>query len=137
MLDVRYDARGRVALVRVREGRAVRTRTLSPQAVGDYDGRGRLVAITVEDIDETAAEFLRTADEETLLRVIAAIAGRSKAGTARPGEAPAAGDGKARAKAKPRAKPRPAAKPKDGARPKGGAKPKGAGPARGAGRGVG
>jgi hypothetical protein len=70
MLDVRYDPVSRSALVRLRQGKTVRTRRLSPQAVADYDRRGRMLSIAVSDLDETGAEFLRTADEETLLRVI-------------------------------------------------------------------
>jgi len=70
MLDVRYDPVSRSALVRLRQGKTVRTRRLSPQAVADYDRRGRMLSIAVSDLDETGAEFLRTADEETLVRVI-------------------------------------------------------------------
>jgi hypothetical protein len=70
VLNVRYDPVSRAALVRLREGRAVRTRRLSPQAVAEYDERGRLLTIFITDLDETAAEFLRMSDEETLLRVV-------------------------------------------------------------------
>jgi hypothetical protein len=70
MLDVRYDPASRSALVRLREGRTVRSRRLSSQAVADYDRRGRMLSIAVDEVDETAAEFLRTADEETLVRVV-------------------------------------------------------------------
>ena len=76
MLDLRYDPLSRAGFVRLREGRTARTRRLSPQAVAEYDRRGRLLAISVSDLDSTAAEFLRTADEETLLRVIRAQARR-------------------------------------------------------------
>src|SRR5215472_6256511 len=80
VLDLRYDAVAREGYVTLREGRPVRTRRLSPQATAEYNRRGELVAITVTELDATAAEFLRTADEETLLRVITEQAGRSKAG---------------------------------------------------------
>lgn len=70
MLNVRYDPASKSGFVRLREGRTARTRRLSPQAVAEYDRRGRLLAISVTDLEPTAAEFLRTADEETLLRVI-------------------------------------------------------------------
>ena len=81
MLDVRYDPAGREAFVRLRQGRPQRTRRLSDQATAEYDSRRRLLSISVTDIDPAAADFLRTADEETLLRVIAAQAGASKAGS--------------------------------------------------------
>ena len=42
------------------------------------------MAIQISELDETAAEFLRTADEETLLRVIREQAGRRKAGSQPP-----------------------------------------------------
>jgi hypothetical protein len=45
--------------------------------VADYGRRGELLAITLTDVDPTAAEFLRTADEESLLAVIRAQTGRS------------------------------------------------------------
>jgi len=70
MLTLRYDPVTRAGFVRLREGRTARTRRLSPQAVAEYDARGRLLAISVTDLDPVAAEFLRTSDEETLLRVI-------------------------------------------------------------------
>jgi hypothetical protein len=70
MLDIRYDPVSRQGFVRLREGRTVRTRRLSPHAVAEYDRRGRLLAISITDLDPTAAEFLRTSDEETLLRVL-------------------------------------------------------------------
>ena len=57
---------------------------LSQTANGEYDARDRLVAIQITELDETAAEFLRTADEETLLRVIREQAGRRKAGSQPP-----------------------------------------------------
>ena len=80
MLDLRYDPVSRAGYVRLRQGRVAKTRELSPTANGEYDARDRLVAIQITDLDETAAEFLRTADEETLLRVIREQAGRRKAG---------------------------------------------------------
>jgi hypothetical protein len=81
VLNVRYDPASRNGFVRVREGRAVRTRRLSSQAVADYGRHGQLLTISISDLDPSAAEFLRTADEETLLRVIAAQKGGSAAGT--------------------------------------------------------
>jgi hypothetical protein len=45
--------------------------------VADYGRRGELLAITLTDVDPTAAEFLRTADEESLLAVIRAQTGKS------------------------------------------------------------
>jgi len=95
MLDVHYDPASREAFVRLRQGRSQRTRRLSDQATAEYDGRRRLLSIAVTDIDPAAADFLRTADEETLLRVIAAQAGASKAGSGlyadRPKPKPGAG----------------------------------------------
>jgi len=41
------------------------------------DKRGRLLAISLTDLDPTAAEFLCTSDEETLLQVIRAHSRRS------------------------------------------------------------
>jgi hypothetical protein len=84
MLDLRYDPVSRAGYVRLRQGRVAKTRELSPTANGEYDTRDRLVAIQITDLDETAAEFLRTADEETLLRVIREQAGRRKAGSQPP-----------------------------------------------------
>ncbi|MDX6621214.1 MAG: hypothetical protein QOK36_3600 [Gaiellales bacterium] len=84
MLDLRYDPVSRSGYVRLRPGRAAKTRELSPTASGEYDSRDRLVAIQISDLDETGAEFLRTSDEETLLRVIREQAGRRKAGTQPP-----------------------------------------------------
>jgi hypothetical protein len=77
MLNVRYDPESRSGFVRLREGRTARSRRLSPQAVADYGRRGELLAITLTDVDPTAAEFLRTADEESLLAVIRAQTGKS------------------------------------------------------------
>jgi len=108
-LDVRYDPVTLSALVRVRPGRGVRTRRLSEQAVGEYDKGGRLISIQVEELDETAAEFIRNADEETLLRVIAAMAGRSKAGT---GTRDAMAGAEERVVERPRPRRRAAAKPR-------------------------
>ena len=70
MLTLRYDPASRNGFVRLREGRAVRTRRLSHQAVAEYGRHGQLLTISISDLDPSAAEFLRTADEETLLRVI-------------------------------------------------------------------
>jgi hypothetical protein len=84
MLDLRYDPVSRSGYVRLRQGKVARTRELSPTANGEYDSRDRLVAIQITELDETAAEFLRTADEETLLRVIREQAGRRKAGSQPP-----------------------------------------------------
>jgi Protein of unknown function (DUF2283) len=84
MLDLRYDPVSRAGYVRLRQGRVAKTRELSPTANGEYDTRDRLIAIQIADLDETAAEFLRTADEETLLRVIREQAGRRKAGSQPP-----------------------------------------------------
>lgn len=69
MLNLRYDPASRQGFVRLREGRTVRTRELSPQATGEYDKRGRLLAISITDLEPTTAEFLRTSDEGTLLRI--------------------------------------------------------------------
>ena len=74
MLTLRYDPASRSGIVRLREGASVRTRRLSSQAVAEYNRRGEIVTIAISDLDPTAAEFLRTADEETLMRVIAAQA---------------------------------------------------------------
>jgi hypothetical protein len=70
MLNLRYDPLARSGFVRLREGKTAKTRRLSPQATAEYDRRGRLLAVFVTDLEPTAAEFLRTSDEETLLRVI-------------------------------------------------------------------
>lgn len=70
MLNLRYDPVSRAGFVRLRDGRTVRTRRLSQHAEAEYDRRGRLLAVSISDLDPTAAEFLRTADEATLLRVI-------------------------------------------------------------------
>ncbi len=98
MLNVRYDPESRSGFVRLREGRTARTRTLSPQAVAEYGRRGELLAITLSDVDPTAAEFLRTADEDALLAVIRAQTGKAvwttpPAGDAKPKPAPAAKSG--------------------------------------------
>lgn len=71
-LNLRYDPATRSGFVRLREGATVRTRQLSPQATAEYDRRGRLLAVFVTELDPAAAQFLRTADEQTLLRVIRA-----------------------------------------------------------------
>jgi hypothetical protein len=104
MLNVRYDPESRSGFVRLREGRTARSRRLSPQAVADYGRRGELLAITLTDVDPTAAEFLRTADEESLLAVIRAQTGKAvwttpTDGPARPKPAKsAAGSGAAKRK---------------------------------------
>jgi|SRR5436305_8759847 hypothetical protein len=77
MLNVRYDPESRSGFVRLREGRTARTRQLSPQARAEYGRRGELLAITLTDVDPTAAEFLRTADEDALLAVIRAQTGKA------------------------------------------------------------
>jgi hypothetical protein len=126
VLNLHYDPVARQGLVRLRQGKSVRTRRLSEQATGDYDRSGRLLAISISELDATAAEFLRTGDEETLLRVIERQAGTTKAGTRRrpgaarddqPARPPAARPRKkppaaASANGKPKAKPAPRAKPK-------------------------
>jgi hypothetical protein len=76
MLDLHYDPESRSGFVRLREGQTARTRRLSSNAMAEYGRRGQLLAITLEDIDPTAAEFLRTSDEESLLAVINAQTGR-------------------------------------------------------------
>jgi hypothetical protein len=55
--------------------------------VAEYGRRGELLAITLTDVDPTAAEFLRTADEESLLAVIRAQTGKAVWTT--PGDGPA------------------------------------------------
>src|SRR4051812_2437929 len=128
MLDLRYDPVAREGYVKLRSGRSVRTRPLSTQAQAEYDRRGQLLSISIHDLDQTAAEFLRTSDEETLLRVIAAQAGAGKAGIRRAGPPPksaakSAAPARPKAKPKPKPKPKPAAKPEaaasDGASPEG------------------
>jgi uncharacterized protein YuzE len=88
VLNVHYDPESRAGFVRLREGRTVRTRRLSSQALAEYGRNGRLLAISLEDVDPSAAEFLRTADEETLLQVIErqthAAARPAEGGAARP-----------------------------------------------------
>jgi hypothetical protein len=78
MLDLRYDPASRTGFVRLREGRVARTRRISPQAVAEYDKRGRLLTVAITELEPRAAEFLRTSDETTLLRVIRVYADRSK-----------------------------------------------------------
>jgi hypothetical protein len=116
MLDLRYDPVARTGYVKLRPGRSVRTRSLSAQANAEYDRRGQLLSIAITELDATAAEFLRTSDEETLLRVIAAQAGAGKAGFRRGGRPPDGHDGPA-ARPKPRPRPKPAAKPKPAPEP--------------------
>ena len=70
MLPLRYDVESRSGFIRLREGRVARSRKLSPQATAEYGRQGQLLTIALTDLDPDAAEFLRTADEETLLAVI-------------------------------------------------------------------
>ena len=96
MLNVRYDPESRSGFVRLREGRTARSRQLSPQASAEYGRRGELLAITLTDVDPTAAEFLRTADEDALLAVIRAQTGKAvwttpQGGSARPKQAARSG----------------------------------------------
>ncbi|HEY3764318.1 MAG TPA: hypothetical protein VGL44_04110 [Gaiellales bacterium] len=98
MLDLRYDPESRSGFVRLREGRTARTRPLSSQATADYGRRGELLSISLEDLDPTAAEFLRTSDEESLLAVIRAQTGKAVWTTPPQAAAPK--------------KPKPAARPK-------------------------
>jgi len=105
MLNVRYDPESRSGFVRLREGRTARTRQLSPQATAEYGRRGELLAITLTDVDPTAAEFLRTADEDALLAVIRAQTGKAvwttpPGGPARPKAAAKSGAGPGGAKRK-------------------------------------
>ena len=99
MLDLRYDPIAREGYVKLRTGRSVRSRPLSAQAQAEYDRHGQLLSISIHDLDQTAAEFLRTSDEDTLLRVIAAQAGAGKAGFRRGGRPPAAPEAGGPAKA--------------------------------------
>jgi hypothetical protein len=115
MLDLRYDPVAREGYVKLRTGRSVRSRPLSAQAQAEYDRRGQLLSIAIKDLDPTAAEFLRTSDEETLLRVIAAQAGAGKAGFRRGGRPPE--PQAERPRPKPRARPKAPPKPKPEARP--------------------
>src|SRR4051812_25873616 len=127
MLDLRYDPVAREGYVKLRPGRSVRTRPLSTQAQAEYDRRGQLLSISIHDLDQTAAEFLRTSDEETLLRVIAAQAGAGKAGIRRAGPPPkSAAKSTAPARPKAKAKPKPKPKPKPEAAASNGASPEGA-----------
>ena len=70
MLPLRYDVESRSGFIRLREGRVAKSRRLSPQATAEYGRQGQLLTIALTDLDPDAAEFLRTADEETLLAVI-------------------------------------------------------------------
>jgi hypothetical protein len=106
MLNLRYDPQSRSGFVRLREGRIARSRQLSAQATADYGRRGELLAITLVDLDPTAAEFLRTADEESLLAVIRAQTGKAVWTTPPPGAGP-----KQAEKPKPKPKAAPAAQP--------------------------
>ncbi len=81
VLMLRYDPLTKTGLVRLREGRVATTRNLSPHAVGEYNSRGRLLTLLVTDLEPDTAEFLRTSDEETLLRVIRSLAPRERRGT--------------------------------------------------------
>jgi hypothetical protein len=108
MLNLRYDPESRSGFVRLREGRTARSRPLSAQATADYGRRGELLSITLEDLDPTAAEFLRTADEDSLLAVIRAQTGKAVWTTP-----PASAGPKP-----PAAKPKPAPKPAASGKPK-------------------
>jgi hypothetical protein len=110
MLNLRYDPLSRSGFVRLRDGRIARSRRLSAQATADYGRRGELLAITLEDLDATAAEFLRTADEESLLAVIRAQTGKPVWTTPAQGPGPKPGAAKPKPKAAP--KPPAAGKPK-------------------------
>ena|SRR5690242_15525437 len=88
MLPLRYDVESRSGFIRLREGRVARSRKLSPQATAEYGRQGQLLTISLTDLDPEAAEFLRTADEETLLAVIEQQAGRSAAGGGSSGRHP-------------------------------------------------
>jgi hypothetical protein len=70
MLPLRYDVESRSGFIRLREGRVAESRRLSPQATAEYGRHGQLLTIALTELDPDAAEFLRTADEETLLAVI-------------------------------------------------------------------
>jgi hypothetical protein len=87
MLPLRYDAESRSGFIRLREGKVVRTERLSAQAVAEYGRHGQLLTMALTELDPTAAEFLRTADEETLLAVIERQGGR-RAPPARPPRPP-------------------------------------------------
>ena len=76
MLPLRYDADSRSGFIRLREGKVARTERLSPQAVAEYGRRGQLLTIALTELEPDAAEFLRTADEESLLAVIERQGGR-------------------------------------------------------------
>jgi hypothetical protein len=117
MLDLRYDPIAREGYVKLRTGRSVRSRPLSAEAQAEYDRRGQLLSISIRDLDATAAEFLRTSDEETLLRVIAAQAGAGKAGFRRGGRPPAPEQPAARPKPRPKPKPKPKPKARPAAKP--------------------
>ena len=108
MLNLRYDPLSRSGLVRLREGRVARSRQLAAQAAADAGRRGELLAIALVDLDPTAAEFQRTADEDSLLAVIRAQTGKAVWTTPPPGSGP-----------KPQAaKPKPAAKQPASGKPK-------------------
>jgi hypothetical protein len=79
MLPLRYDAESRSGFIRLREGKVTRTERLSAQAVAEYGRHGQLLTMALTELDPTAAEFLRTADEDMLLAVIERQAGRPAA----------------------------------------------------------
>jgi hypothetical protein len=70
MLPLRYDVESKTGFIRLREGKVVRSERLSAQATAEYGRRGQLLTISLTELEPDAAEFLRTADEESLLAVI-------------------------------------------------------------------
>jgi hypothetical protein len=84
MLPLRYDIESRSGFIRLREGRVAESRRLSHQATAEYGRHGQLLTIALTDLEPDAAEFLRTADEETLLAVIEQQGGSGGGGKRRP-----------------------------------------------------
>ena len=79
MLDLRYDPESRSGFVRLREGQhRPHAAALAPARWPSTAAAASCSRSRSSDIDPTAAEFLRTADEESLLAVI-----RAQTGTAR------------------------------------------------------
>lgn len=70
MLPLRYDVESKTGFIRLRDGKVTRSERLSAQATAEYGRRGQLLTISLTDLEPDAAEFLRTADEESLLAVI-------------------------------------------------------------------